>query len=143
MPAPAAEVVLAVDPGRQKCGLALLQGDTVVRRAVVAPADLARVLREWAAAGTIERVVLGGRTGVASIQAILRAELPHVALELVDESGTTLEARRLYFADHPPRGWRRLLPRSLQLPPEPYDDYAAVALAKRRAGAEVAPGTAD
>ena len=32
---------------------------------------------------------------------------------------------------NPPRGWRRLLPVSMQMPPEPYDDYVAVILAQR------------
>ncbi|HKM17981.1 MAG TPA: pre-16S rRNA-processing nuclease YqgF, partial [Limnochordia bacterium] len=32
---------------------------------------------------------------------------------------------------HPPRGWRRLLPVSLQTPPVPIDDYVAVILAQR------------
>jgi hypothetical protein len=53
-----------------------------------------------------------------------------VPLRAVDEHGTTLRARARYFTDHPPRGWRRLIPRSLQTPPEPYDDYVAVLLAE-------------
>ena len=34
----------------------------------------------------------------------------------VDEFETSRLARALYFNDHPPRGWRRLIPLGLQLP---------------------------
>ena len=40
-------------------------------------------------------------------------------------------ARELYFREHPPRGWRRLVPTGLQLPPVPVDDYAAILIARR------------
>jgi len=56
------------------------------------------------------------------------------SVETVEETGTTLEARRRYFRDHPPRGWRRLLPITLQLPPEEYDDYVAELLLERVLG---------
>jgi len=52
-------------------------------------------------------------------------------VELVDERETTLLARARYFADHPPRGWRRLVPRGMLLPPRPIDDYAALLIAER------------
>ena len=52
-------------------------------------------------------------------------------VHLIDERETTLRARALYFADHPPRGWRRLIPLGMQLPPCPIDDYAAVLIGRR------------
>jgi hypothetical protein len=52
---------------------------------------------------------------------------------VVDETDTSYRARALYFADHPPRGWRRLVPLGLQLPPRPIDDYAALLIARRYA----------
>jgi hypothetical protein len=57
--------------------------------------------------------------------------LPEVDITTVDETGSTLEARVLYWQEHRPRGWRRLVPLSLQVPPEPVDDFAAVVLARR------------
>jgi hypothetical protein len=58
----------------------------------------------------------------------------------VDERETTLRARALYFADHPPRGWRRLIPLGLQLPPRPIDDYAAILIARRFLGERAKSG---
>jgi len=52
-------------------------------------------------------------------------------IELVDERETTLLARARFFVDHPPRGWRRLVPRGMLLPDRPIDDYAALLIAQR------------
>jgi hypothetical protein len=54
-----------------------------------------------------------------------------VPVHIIDETDTTYRARALYFAEHPPRGWRRLLPLGLQVPPGPIDDYAAMLIARR------------
>ncbi|HLA24526.1 MAG TPA: pre-16S rRNA-processing nuclease YqgF [bacterium] len=126
------DAVLAVDPGREKCGLAVVDGAAVLARAVVTRDHLSARLRSWKQRFAITEVVVGNRTGAEEVAAVIRLELPGVTLTLGDEAGTTLEARRLYFADHPRRGWRRLVPVGLQVPPEPYDDYAAVVVARRR-----------
>jgi len=123
--------LLAIDPGTEKCGLALLTSLWVLERRVVPLEDLARVIREWMGRHPIAVVVVGDRTGSSRVHEVLRTEFPTLAVHTVDEAGATLEARRLYFADHPPRGWRRFLPLSLQLPPRAYDDYSAVVLGRR------------
>ncbi|MDQ7842487.1 MAG: pre-16S rRNA-processing nuclease YqgF [Armatimonadota bacterium] len=123
--------ILAIDPGREKCGLAVLTSRRVLERRVVGPEEVTAVIGEWIGRHRIRTVVVGNRTGAARIRDAVARTFPRLILRGVDEAGTTLEARRLYFADHPPTGWRRLLPLSLQVPPEPYDDYAAVALGRR------------
>ena len=40
-------------------------------------------------------------------------------------------AKKAYWKAKPPRGWRRLLPVSMQVPPVPVDDFVAVILAQR------------
>ncbi len=77
----------------------------------------------------VEAIVVGKGTNVAELAA--RLEGLGLPLVLVDERETTLQARSLYFEDHPPRGWRRMIPRGMQLPPRPIDDYAAVLIARR------------
>jgi hypothetical protein len=121
-------LILAIDPGREKCGLALVDGrGAVIGRAVV-PAPLASAhIAEWYAAHVPDHVLLGGGTGARDLRADLAARA--IPLEIVSERETTLRARALYFADHPPRGLRRLLPRTLLTPPQPIDDYAACAIA--------------
>lgn len=124
--------MLAVDPGRARCGIAVVSGRSVLARSVVAREALGEALAALRRRFAITEALVGDRTGAADVVATVRREMPGLPVALVDEAGTTLEARRLYFADHPPRGWRRLLPSGMRTPPEPYDDYAAVALARRR-----------
>lgn len=124
-------VLLAIDPGRDKCGLAVADGHTILARAVVPTTRLAQTVREWAHRYEVERILLGDRTGAGEVRADLDATALGIPITLVVEEETTLQARRRYFADHPPMGWRRLFPLSMQVPPEPYDDYAAVVILER------------
>ena len=130
MTAQAERVILAIDPGREKCGVAVCATGRVLERAVASPRELADLVAAWQRRHGITEIVVGNRTGSADIVARVR-EAVAVPVRSVEESGTTLMARMRYFAEHPPRGWRRLLPAGLRIPPEPYDDYAAVLLAER------------
>jgi len=135
--------VLAVDPGREKCGVAVCGPGGVVARQVVPLPELEGLVRRWAADHGVDVVLVGDQTGAKHVLKRLSG-LP-VPVMSVRERGTTLLARRRYFRDHPPRGWRRLLPLSFQVPPEPYDDYAAVVIAetylaqKSEAGPRLSP----
>ncbi len=123
--------ILAIDPGRDKCGLIVSDGQTILDRTVIANTGLARVLQGWGMQYHIDQVVLGDRTGGEVVQRLVAVQLPGVPIAIVREANTTLLARRRYFADHPPKGWRRLVPVSMQVPPEPYDDYAAEVILTR------------
>jgi hypothetical protein len=129
--------ILAVDPGREKCGVAVVSPSEVLAREVVSVGGLGGLLRSLRTQFAFTEAVVGDRTGAGEVVAAIRREFPGVSVTLADEAGTTLEARRLYFVEHPPRGWRRLLPPGLRVPPEPYDDYAAVVLARRLAAERV------
>lgn len=122
-------VVLAVDPGREKCGLAVVGPGGVFHREVVSRAELSRRAGELTRQFPVETVVVGDATGS---QGVIR-ELVELGkpLRLVPEAGTTMAARRRYFRENPPRGLARLLPPGLRVPPVPYDDYVAVLLAER------------
>ena len=120
--------VLAVDPGREKCGVAVCGPEGVVARQVVPLPEVDGLVRRLAADHGVDVVLVGDQTGAKQVLNRLSG-LP-VPVTSVRERGTTLLARRRYFRDHPPRGWRGLLPLSFQVPPEPYDDYAAVVIAE-------------
>ena len=122
-------IVLAVDPGRRKCGVAVVSAQGILKRGVIGREDFPGVLRQWVSTFAPTRLLVGGSTGSREvIQEIRNAvELePHV----VDERHTTERARARYFVDHPPRGLWRFVPRGLQVPPVPVDDYAAVVMAE-------------
>ena len=53
---------------------------------------------------------------------------------MVPEAGTTLAARQRYWELEPPRGWRRLLPKGLRVPPRDIDDVVAQLLLERHFG---------
>jgi RNase H-fold protein (predicted Holliday junction resolvase) len=122
--------VLGVDPGNVKAGYAVV-GPTgaVILQGIVPVASLPERLGPLAAEHGVRVIALGrGTNATATAAALAALNLP---LELVDEYETTRRARELYFADHPPRGWRRLVPLGLQVPARPVDDYAAILIARR------------
>ncbi len=124
-------VVLGIDPGTRKCGYALVeQIDRPPLALGIVPTErLVETLRELTAQFNVRTVALGAGTNAAPVGALLATlGLP---IELVDERETTLLARRRYFAAFPPRGWQRLVPRGMLLPPRPIDDFAAVLIAER------------
>ena len=123
-PEPAPERVVAFDPGRN-LGAAWVRADgTAERLALLTLDDLDRLELPAGA-----HVLVGDGTGSAGVLARLRKRglEPYV----VDEEGTTLEARALYFRDHPARGLARLVPAGMRSPPRTIDDYAAYAIALR------------
>ncbi len=124
--------LLAIDPGRDKCGVAVVQTDGKVRyRAVVPTDDLPARARRLMEEYGVDTVVLGDRTAARRVERALRGAGLAAHLTVVDEHRSTEEGRRRYFQENPRRGWRRLLPVSMQTPPRPYDDYVAVVLAER------------
>lgn len=119
------ECVLAVDPGCSKCGIAVVSKSDGVLASTIVPLDaLADTAALFNARFAPDAAVVGKGTGFSDALDLLKPlDIPIYA---VDEKHTTAMARARYFADHPPKGWRRLIPRGLLVPPEPYDDYAAV-----------------
>lgn len=123
----------ALDPGRSKCGLVRCNPErTTVIEAQIQPAEAClERLSLWRAEG-LAGVVLGNGTGSAAWPEQL--QVMGLSVEVVDERGSTLAARERYWQLLPPRGWRRLLPRGLRLPPRPLDDVAAQLLLERWLG---------
>ena len=125
-------IVLGVDPGTQKAGLAVLGAPADAAPLWLGIVPLAELLERVAAVCAqfgVSAIALGQGTHAGTVAQML--ERIRVPVHFVDERETTLLARALYFADHPPRGWRRLLPLGMQLPPRPIDDYAALLIARR------------
>ena len=121
--------VLAIDPGREKCGVAVLATDgRILMQEVVVTAELDAVVGALTAAYT-PIVIMGN--GTTSAVAKARVETLGYEVILVDEYRTTDAAKRAYWEAHPPRGWRRLVPRGMLVPPVPVDDFVAVILAQR------------
>lgn len=124
-------LVLAVDPGLGKCGLAIVCRTGEVReQRIVRRDELAAAARSLCDQHAPCAVVVGDRTGSREARRELEAALGR-RLVVVEEHETTMRARERYYVDHPRRGLARLVPAGLSTPPRPLDDYAAVILAER------------
>lgn len=127
--------VLSIDPGREKCGLAIVHKEQgVIYKTIVATTELAATTACLAANYRITTMIIGNSTTSKAAQEELKAlkiNGQKITLIPVDEYRSTDDARRRYWQDHPPKGLKRLIPTSLQVPPVPVDDYAAVILAER------------
>lgn len=128
------DVVLAIDPGSEKCGIAVVsRNNGVLFKKVTVAAGLLSAAGELAATYKIKAMVIGNGTGSKAMRESLAKEFSAKEIQLlcVDEYRTTDLAKIKYWQENPPKGWRRLLPTSLQVPPVPVDDYVAVILAER------------
>lgn len=127
----APETLLAIDPGREKCGLAIVSSAGVIFRAIVPTAEIGLTCRYLLAQHPSATVIIGDATGTTPVASAITRDNPGVTPQPVAEAHSTLDARGRYFADNPAGCWQRLLPAGMRVPPRPVDDYAAVVLAER------------
>jgi RNase H-fold protein (predicted Holliday junction resolvase) len=130
------KTVLAIDPGTSKCGLALVRRTPpseveLIWRGIAPTEDLRIKLDEAHEVAAFSLVIIGSGTSSKAAIHQVREHLPSMATLVVDEKDTTLQARERYWEHHRRRGWRRLLPSTMQVPPEPVDDFVAMILAER------------
>ena len=130
------KTVLSIDPGTSKCGMALVQrnpeGVINLLWQDVVPIDAVLVkLHEAYIVAEFHLVILGDSTGSKEVKQAIRRHLPSMGLLVIDETDTTMQARERYWEHNPRKGWRKFLPSTMQVPPEPYDDFAALVLAER------------
>ena len=122
--------ILGIDPGRDKCGVAVLNsGGEILFEQVIETSDFESVIKNLADQFNLRLVILGDGTTHKNAEKILQ-DL-NLEVKIVDEKRTTEEARRLYWKKNPPQGWRKLLPTSMQVPPVPVDGIVAEILIRR------------
>ncbi|MDB4651184.1 resolvase [Synechococcus sp. AH-551-E05] len=121
--------LVALDPGRSKCGLVLIdcEHNRVLAGAVVPPEAVMAWVKHWHEQHGFDQIIVGDGTGGTQWIHAFNG-LAHV--QSVNERGTTLRARQRYWEFWPPRGWQRLLPRGLRLPPNELDAIAALVMAE-------------
>ncbi len=127
----AARTVVAIDPGREKCGVAVVSSEgTLLVKSVVAVASLAALLEQLLQTHQDPRLVVGDSTGSQGVCQALESAFPHIRIERVCEYRSTERARARWRETVRPRGWQKLLPRPFRFPSEPIDDFAAWILAE-------------
>ena len=130
---PTQPVILGFDPGRDKCGLAVMGLDRQLHYHQVVPAISAiATIGALRQKFPISLLVMGDQTTAKQWKQQLGRELPEpLSIVMVDERYSSLEARDRYWQMYPPRGFLSLLPRGLRQPPRPVDDIVAILLIER------------
>ena len=122
---------LGVYPGSAKTGFAWVEADGRIKKvAVLATETLPEVLPQILGSAPAA-VILGNGTNCESIKKMLMEVTTVIKILMIEEGYSTEEARKLYWQENPPQGWRRLLPLGLQVPPVNLDGYAAAVLVRR------------
>lgn len=124
--------LLGLDPGRAKCGLAIVGIDRALHYHEVVPVEqVAKTIGKLRDRYPVSAIVLGDQTGSKQWSKTL-SELPNApTIRLVDERYSSLEARDRYWKMYPPKGLGKLLPQSLRSIPRPIDDIVAILLVER------------
>ena len=125
-------MILAIDPGTAKFGLALFnEQQKAIQHFISTRSNLIEALKNLLKKYPIKTFVIGD----SAFGKVLLNELSElglgVKLTLISEKFSTREARNRYWQENQPKGWRRLIPRSLLSPPTPIDNYAALILGER------------
>ncbi|WP_373530338.1 pre-16S rRNA-processing nuclease YqgF [Nostoc sp.] len=130
---PTQPVILGFDPGRDKCGLAVMALDRqVYYHQVVLAKEAIATIETLRQKYPISLMVMGDQTTAKQWKQQLYQELTAALnIILVDERYTTLEARDRYWQMYPPKGLIKLLPQGMRQPPRPIDDIVAILLIER------------
>jgi RNase H-fold protein (predicted Holliday junction resolvase) len=124
--------ILGFDPGRQKCGLAIMGLDrTLFYRSVIAADAVIATIQQLQQKYPISLIVMGDQTSAADWQNQLTQLAEPLRVVLVDERYSSLEARDRYWQINPPQGLQRLIPQGMRQPQEPIDDIVAMLLIER------------
>jgi RNase H-fold protein (predicted Holliday junction resolvase) len=123
---------LGFDPGKDKCGVAVVDERGQVYHQAVVPAMAAietiqGLCQQW----PVECLVIGDRTTSKQWRVRLETALPQLSIAPVNEHNSTMESRSLYWQLYPARGLQKLIPEGMRLPPRPIDDVVAILLVQR------------
>jgi RNase H-fold protein (predicted Holliday junction resolvase) len=126
-------MILGFDPGRDKCGVAVMSRDRSIQyHNVVAVEEVVPTLETLCQTYPIDLLVIGDQTTSKQWQIRLAQNLqPDLPMTQVDERFSTLEARDRYWQMYPPKGLTRLVPQGMRSPPRPIDDIVALILIER------------
>jgi RNase H-fold protein (predicted Holliday junction resolvase) len=129
------QTIISIDPGREKCGIAVVHRQKgILNKSIIETPNLSTIIEEWLTKYQTRSIIMGNGTSSKEAKKLLeniKIDGVSISVILVDEYRTTDEGRRRYWKENPPQGLRRLIPVTMQTPPQPVDDYVAVILAER------------
>lgn len=125
-------MLLGFDPGRDKCGLAVMGLDRRLHfQSVVTSADAIVQIESLIQEYPISFMVIGDQTTSKQWQSKISTKFPNLRIITVDERFSSEEARKRYWQEYPPKGLSCLLPIGMLKPPRAIDDIVAVILIER------------
>ncbi|MEA5618413.1 pre-16S rRNA-processing nuclease YqgF [Cronbergia sp. UHCC 0137] len=130
---PTQPVILGFDPGRDKCGVAVMGLDRqLFYHQVVLAGEAIATIESLRQRFPVSLVVMGDQTTAKQWRQQLNQQLIEpLNIILIDERYTSLEARDRYWQMYPPQGLTKLLPKGMRQPPRPVDDIVAILLIER------------
>lgn len=130
---PSDSVILGFDPGKDKCGVAVMGLDRQLQYHEVVPSvEAIATIGDLYQKYPISLLVMGNQTTSKRWKQQIEEKLsPTVNIILVDERYSSLEARDRYWLMYPPKGFTKLLPKGMRTPPRPIDDIVAILLIER------------
>jgi RNase H-fold protein (predicted Holliday junction resolvase) len=125
-------MILGFDPGKDKCGVAIVEKKNVIYHRVIvsemAIATLQKLIQEY----PIKSIVMGNLTTSKLWQQKLATNLTEkIEIILINEHNSTVEARTRYWQMYPPQGLQKLVPEGMRFPPRAIDDIVAIILVER------------
>ncbi len=126
-------MILGFDPGRDKCGIAVMNEEReILYHQVIDSTTAISTLQQLCRQFSVNQIIMGDRTTAKTWRKNLASNLsPSISIAMVDENNSTLEARERYWQMYPPQGLQRIIPRGMRLPPRPVDDIVAILLIER------------
>ncbi|WP_310424559.1 pre-16S rRNA-processing nuclease YqgF [Chamaesiphon sp. VAR_48_metabat_135_sub] len=126
------ETILGFDPGKDKCGVAVMDGDRALLYHQVLPtAEVISQISDLCQQYNVSRIVMGDQTTAKQWQQQLTTVFPDLPITLIDERYSSLEARDRYWQMYPANFFTRLIPQGMRQPPRSIDDLVAIILIER------------
>ena len=134
------EVCIAIDPGRDKTGVALVLSDgSLLDKLILESCHIGiyvqRTYEQYQTDGYHVYIACGNGTKHDAVMQCVKEALHQKELScdiaLVDEYNSTQEGKRLYWENEERTLWKKWIPVSWLTPPRPVDDYTAWIIGKR------------
>jgi RNase H-fold protein (predicted Holliday junction resolvase) len=126
------ETILGFDPGKDKCGVAVMDGDrALLYHQVLLTAEVISQISNLCQQYNVSRIVMGDQTTAKQWQQQLTTVFPDLPINLIDERYSSLEARDRYWQMYPANFFTSLIPQGMRQPPRSIDDLVAIILIER------------
>lgn len=125
-------MLLGFDPGKQKCGVAVMGLDRKLYfQAVVPSAAAIAKVGDLLKSYPISLMVMGDQTASKQWKAEVQSSFPDLRIITVDERFSSEEARKRFWEIYPAKGLMKLVPMGMRSPDRPIDDIVAAILIER------------